>query len=112
MQMADMIVQPTIERKQEQPKLRPWRELALFAGIFMELSWIALWARLILQLEQRMPYITVLGVLSLVVVTLYSLAALMDRFGLKIVLRRVILGITLLLCTVMTMKTLLGKTGG
>lgn len=70
---------------------RPWRELAILSTLLMELSWIALWYRLLFAARAGLDYWQALLTLGVMLFSSYGVAKWMDAANLKLWLRRAVL---------------------
>jgi Domain of unknown function (DUF4129) len=86
---------------------KPWRELAVVAAIFMELSWITLWYRALIVAGKEVSFTQAFIVLSGLLLLFYTSNRLMGLLNIQIVTQRVVLLILLLLNLIIGMRMLL-----
>jgi hypothetical protein len=106
--MVDLTAVPEPEQR-EHFQMRPWRELAFYAAILMELSWISLWSRLVLRLGPRLSYPEVLATLAVIVIANFTLASLLNRLNVKVWVRRIFFIFVLFLSLWFGLVTLLDE---
>lgn len=87
-------------------RLRPWRELAVFASIVMEMSWVVLWYRVLIRSGKAVSYGQAFGVLTGLFSFSYLVARLMDYFQVRLTLRRWIVAILILISLPLALSAL------
>jgi hypothetical protein len=87
-------------------RLRPWRELAVFASIIMEMSWIVLWYRILIRSGSAVSYPQAFGILSGLFSFSYLVTRLMDYFQVRLTLRRWIMAVLILMSLPLALTTL------
>lgn len=93
--------------------LRPrlWRELAFYAAMVMELSWVALWCRILLRATPQITYGRTFLVLAGIVLVAYGVASGAEWVNLRVVLRRALLAVVLLISIIVGLETLIEEYG-
>lgn len=104
--MAKTIANPDLSA----PALRfqPWKELALYSFMLMELSWTALWARNLLWRAGPHPYPRILLTLGGMYFLMYLVSLFAERVSLRLVFRRIAFAVALLICLVVGLDILSG----
>lgn len=91
----------------ENSQFRPWREIAIFMVMLMEVSWVTLWVRMLVPDIHSLPisytYFVFLGIIA----TSHIIARLMEFFRLKVTIRRILAVGILLASTVATLRIFL-----
>ena len=72
------------------PRLKVWRELAIFASIIMELSWAVLWYRAFISTGDVLPYGRVFLVFGGILLFSYLVTRVMNHLNLRMMLQRII----------------------
>lgn len=98
---------PDIEISAAQGFLRPWRELSLIATVLMELSWVALWYRVLIQPGQDVAYLRVYPVLVGMLLQVYFVNRITGYLGIRLLARRIILLLAIGLNLLVGLKLLL-----
>jgi uncharacterized membrane protein len=91
----------------ERRKARPWRELAFYALVLMEMSWVALWYRVLIVGGAQVSYWRAYVALSAMVISMYFAAWLTDWLNLKMKFRRWIFGGLIIVNILVGLKNLL-----
>ena len=88
-------------------RFNPWREIALFSLIIMELSFAVLWYRVLLSFWVRITYLRVFVVFGGILFISFILTRLMNYIGLKTKIQRIVLFILLIVSLLVGLNTLL-----
>ncbi|MES0361697.1 MAG: DUF4129 domain-containing protein [Anaerolineales bacterium] len=88
-------------------RFNPWREIALFSLIIMELSFAVLWYRVLLSFWVRITYLRVFVVFGGILFISFILTRLMNYIGLKTKIQRIVLFILLIVSLWVGLNTLL-----
>jgi Domain of unknown function (DUF4129) len=86
---------------------RPWRELALFADMCLELSWLALWYAFIVQSQQAVAYWQVVLILGAMMFSSYLFARAIRGLKLNLRARRVLMAGVLIGYVILGLKIFL-----
>jgi len=89
------------------PRIRPWRELVLIAAIVAELSWVALWYRVLFQAGRQVSYLRVLVILLIMLMVFFIPSRVMIYLNTRLSLRRVILFLLFLANYLLGLRALL-----
>jgi len=111
MEMAEIIASPSRVQNTENRRPRLWRELAFYAALAMELSWVVLWSRLLLRAGPQISYGRIFLVMGGILLTTYAVASASEKLNLRMILRRFLLGIVLLLGMVVGLELLVEEYG-
>jgi len=98
---------PEIEISAAQGFFRPWRELSLIATVLMELSWVTLWYRVLVQPGQDVAYLRVYLVLVGMLLLVYFVNRITGYLGIRLLARRIILLLVIGLNLLVGLKLLL-----
>ncbi len=98
---------PDIEISAAQGFLRPWRELSIIATVLMELSWAALWYRVLIQPGQDVAYMQVYLVLVGMLLQIYFVNRITGYLRIRLLARRIILLLAIGLNLLIGLKLLL-----
>ncbi len=104
--MAAGTPQAEVKRSFSPPRLYPWREVVIFACIFMELTWSVLWYRLLFLSGFVITYWQAFFILGSMLIFFYLIARFMNHLEMSVGSRRMILG-GLLLANLFLSLTLL-----
>ena len=88
-------------------RFNPWREIALFSLIIMELSFAVLWYRVLLSFWVRITYLRAFAVFGGILFISFILSRLMNYIGLKTKIQRIVLFILLIVSLLVGLNTLL-----
>ncbi|MCI0520006.1 MAG: DUF4129 domain-containing protein [Chloroflexi bacterium] len=91
----------------ERRKARPWRELSFYTLALMEMSWVALWYRVLIAGGVEVPYWRAYLVLSFMTLSMYFSAWIADWLNLMMKIRRWIFGALILANLLLGLKNLL-----
>jgi len=94
------------------PHFNPWREIALFSLIIMELSFAVLWYRVLLSFWERITYMRALAVFGGILFISFILTRFMNYISLKIKIQRIVLFILLIVSLLVGLNTLLYPSEG
>ena len=89
------------------PRWRPWRELAVFNLMVMELCWVVPWYRSLTRATYATPPLRVFGVLGSLLMLTHFTVRFMSYLRLNMSIRRILLIILLILCALIAIKSLL-----
>ncbi len=87
--------------------LKPWREIAVISSSFVELSWVALWYRVLISAGKDVPYLQAFFALSGLAILIYLSNRLMTFLNANIFIRRLILLVLVFINLVVGMRWLL-----
>jgi hypothetical protein len=109
--MAELLRDLNQDEQAGRIKVRPWRELAAYASILMELSWVALWSRVLLRSSSTASYAEMLAVLGGVLLLAYGAAWVGERLSLRLAIRRGLMGALVILSVLAGLELLLENYG-
>jgi len=104
--------QPVIENQNslevsKSLRFNPWREIALFSLIIMELSFGVLWYRVLLSFWVRISYVQALAVFGGILFVSFIVTRLMNYLGIIIKIQRIVLFILLIVSLLVGLNILL-----
>jgi len=105
--MTDMYAEQTGRQRLFHSRLRPWRELAIAASIFMELSWAVIWYRAIIPAGQHVPYGQAFATLSGMLFLFYIPSRIMNLLDVNMLIRRSVLLVLLFVNLIIGLQALL-----
>jgi len=104
--MKQLSESPEIYMPIETPRILPWHELAVLAMAGMEMSWVALWFRILSKTGQYVSYWGAFWILGGMMVGAYILAYILNALRIKVLIRRILLGVGLLMGILIGLKLL------
>lgn len=93
-------------------RFNPWREIALFSSIIMELSFSVLWYRVMISFWERITYVRAFAVFGGILLVSFMLTRFMNYFDFKMKIQRAVLFILLIGGLLVGLKTLLYPSEG
>ena len=105
--MTEMYAEHSGRQRLSHSQLRPWRELAIVASIFMELSWAVIWYVSIVPVGQHISYGRAFVTLCGMVILFYLPSRIMSLLDVKLLIRRSVLLILLVANLIIGLQALL-----
>ena len=99
--------EPPVQVLPAQIVFKPWRELALIAGIFMELSWVTLWYRALIVAGKEVSFPQAFVVFSGLLLIFYAANRLMGMLNVNLLTHRIVLLLLLVVNLLIGMRMLL-----
>lgn len=93
-------------------RFNPWREIAMFSAIMMELSFSVLWYRVLLSFWERITYVRAFAVFGGILFVSFILTRLMNHITLKTKIQRIVLFTLLIVSLFVGLNTLLYPSEG
>ncbi|MCK4821805.1 hypothetical protein KA005_38930, partial [bacterium] len=93
-------------------RFNPWREIAMFSAIMMELSFSVLWYRVLLSFWERITYVRAFAVFGGILFVSFILTRLMNHITLKTKIQRIVLFTLLIVSLFVGFNTLLYPSEG
>lgn len=93
-------------------RFNPWREIAMFSAIMMELSFSVLWYRVLLSFWERITYVRAFAVFGGILFVSFILTRLMNHITLKTKIQRIVLFTLLVVSLLAGLNTLLYPSEG